>query len=445
MRELITLQVGQCGNQIGHELWKTLCREHGIGPNGKAEENDSDANDRKEVFFYQSDDSHYIPRALLIDLEPRVIQNILTSPYASLYNPENIVASSDGGGAGNNWAFGYTQGQTSNDDLIDMIDREADGSDSLCGFLMCHSIAGGTGSGLGSYLLERMSDRYPKKVVQTYSIFPNDDEVSDVVVQPYNSVLTTKRLIEEADSVLVLENGALNRIVSDKLHIQNPSFQHMNQLVSTTMAASTATLRFPSYTSHDLSEIISSIVPTPNTHFITAGYTPFTDDNLECSKAVRKTSIGDVMRRLLQEKNRMVSFNFSKSNCYLSALNIIRGDVQSSEVHKSLLRIKERRLAQFVPWGPACISVALAKNSPYVKTPHRVSGLLLANHTGIGSVFTKMCGKFDRLKKRNAFLEMYKREEVFSDSLAEFDEAREIVQKQIDEYSSCELENYPYI
>jgi len=48
-----------------------------------------------------------------------------------------------------------------------MIFREAEGSDSLEGFVFSHSIAGGTGSGLGSYLLENMSDNFPKKLVQT--------------------------------------------------------------------------------------------------------------------------------------------------------------------------------------------------------------------------------------------------------------------------------------
>lgn len=54
-----------------------------------------------------------------------------------------------------------------------MIEREADGSDSLEGFVLCHSIAGGTGSGLGSFLLESLNERFPKKLIQTYSVFPN--------------------------------------------------------------------------------------------------------------------------------------------------------------------------------------------------------------------------------------------------------------------------------
>ena len=158
-REVITIQAGQCGNQIGAEFWKQLCLEHGIGPDGMLEEYASaaGAGDRKDIFFYQADDDHFIPRSIHLDLEPRVINGILSSPYRNLYNPENFYISAEGGGAGNNWASGYHQASQVHDTLMDMIDREADGSDSLEGFVLAHSIAGGTGSGLGSYLLEQAS------------------------------------------------------------------------------------------------------------------------------------------------------------------------------------------------------------------------------------------------------------------------------------------------
>lgn len=67
---------------------------------------------------------------------------------------------------------------------------------------------------------------------------------SDVVVQPYNSLLTLKRLTHCADCVVVLDNTALNRIASDRLHIQNPTFTQINKLVSTIMSVSTTTLRY---------------------------------------------------------------------------------------------------------------------------------------------------------------------------------------------------------
>lgn len=70
--EIITLQLGQCGNQseqrltrfvlsicnhrsslVGMEFWKQLCAEHGISPEGKLEPFATESSDRKDVFFYQ--------------------------------------------------------------------------------------------------------------------------------------------------------------------------------------------------------------------------------------------------------------------------------------------------------------------------------------------------------------------------------------------------------
>ena len=91
---------------VGDEFWKSLCQEHGINPEGILEEYATLGDDRKDVFFYQADDEHYIPRSLLIDLEPRVINSIQNGLYKNLYNPENFFISKEGGGAGNNWANG---------------------------------------------------------------------------------------------------------------------------------------------------------------------------------------------------------------------------------------------------------------------------------------------------------------------------------------------------
>ncbi|XP_049793217.1 tubulin gamma-2 chain isoform X2 [Schistocerca nitens] len=379
--EMITLQLGQCGNQIGFEFWKRLCAEHGISPEGILEPFATEGNDRKDVFFYQADDEHYIPRAVLLDLEPRVIHTIMNSPYAKLYNPENIYLSKHGGGAGNNWASGYSQGDKLQEEIFDIIDREADGSDSLEGFVLCHSIAGGTGSGMGSNLLEKLTDRYPKKLIQTYSVFPNQDEISDVVVQPYNSLLTLKRLTQNADCVVVLDNTALNRIATDRLHIQNPSFAQINTLVSTIMSVSTTTLRYPSYMNNDLIGLIAPLIPTPRLHFLMTGYTPLTTDQEAAS--VRKTTVLDVMRRLLQPKNMMVStvHDRTSAHCYISILNIIQ--------------LFERALQQY-----------------------------------------------DKLRKREAFLEQFRKEPMFQDSLEELDLSRQTVQDLVEEYKAATRPDY---
>lgn len=61
----------------------------------------------------------------------QVINGIQTGPYRNIYNPENYYIGKDGIGAGNNWAAGYATGETVHEEVMEMIDREADGSESL--------------------------------------------------------------------------------------------------------------------------------------------------------------------------------------------------------------------------------------------------------------------------------------------------------------------------
>jgi hypothetical protein len=82
---------------------------------------------------------------------------------------------------------------------------------------------------------------------------------------------------------------------------------------------------------------------------------------LQTSNQIRKTTVLDVMRRLLQSKNIMVSAHAkakeSTSTKYISILNIIQGDVDPTQVHKSLQRIRERNDIDFIKWGPASLQV----------------------------------------------------------------------------------------
>lgn len=101
------------------------------------------------------------------------------------------------------------------------------------------------------------------------------------------------------------------------------------------MAASTTTLRYPGYMNNDLMGLVASLIPTPRCHFLMTGYTPLAVDS--SLNSIRKTTVLDVMRRLLQPKNILASCNVkSKHEAYISILNIIQGDVDPTQVHKSL-------------------------------------------------------------------------------------------------------------
>ena len=229
---------------------------------------------------------------------------------------------------------------------------------------------------------------------------------------------------------------------------------------------------------NDLVGLIASLIPTPRCHFLMTGYTPIvlqadhqaaaaSASNSEISGSmtpgaesakiarslgaqstvtgadhVQKTTVLEVMRRLLQPKNIMVHAN-TKRGCYMSILNIIQGDVDPTQVHKALQRIRERRLVNFIPWGPAGIQVALSRKSPYVDTKHKVSGMMLANHTCMSEIFRKAIKQYDALVSRQAYLHLFKDEHrLFEHDNAEFDSCREIVQHVMDEYVAAEGEHY---
>jgi len=165
MREVISIHIGQAGVQVGNACWELYCLEHGIEPDGKmpSDKTVGKEDDAFNTFFSETTSGKHVPRAVMIDLEPTVIGEIKTSKYRALFHPEQLIAGKED--AANNYARGhYTIGKDLVDLGLDRIRRLADACSGLQGFLVFHSVGGGTGSGLGSLLLERLSVEYGKKV-----------------------------------------------------------------------------------------------------------------------------------------------------------------------------------------------------------------------------------------------------------------------------------------
>ena len=92
----------------------------------------------------------------------------------------------------------------------------------LSGFQVCHSLGGGTGSGMGTLLISKIREEYPDRMMLTFSVFPSP-KVSDTVVEPYNATLSVHQLVENADECMVLDNEALYDICFRTLKLTTPS------------------------------------------------------------------------------------------------------------------------------------------------------------------------------------------------------------------------------
>ncbi|KAI3861383.1 hypothetical protein MKW98_000335 [Papaver atlanticum] len=214
---------GHCGNQIGAKFWEVICDE-GL------KEGVSDLQlERINVYYSEASGGRYVPRAVLMDLEPGTMDGIRSGQFGQIYRPDNFVFGQSS--AGNNWAKGhYTEGAELNDSVLDVVRKEAENCVCLQGFQVCHSLGGGTGSGMGTLLISKMREEYPNRMMLTFSVFPSP-KVLNTVVEPYNATLSVHQLVENADEWMVLDNEALYDICFRTLKLSTPSFGDLNQLI----------------------------------------------------------------------------------------------------------------------------------------------------------------------------------------------------------------------
>ena len=174
MREIVHIQTGQCGNQIGQKFWETISEEHGIDGEGFYHGDNDLQLDRINVYYNTGAvGNKYVPRAIMVDLEPGTMDSLRGGKLGKLFRPDNFVFAQSG--AGNNWAKGhYTEGAELVDEVLDVIRREVESCDCMQGFQLTHSLGGGTGSGMGTLLLAKIKEEYPDRMVHSFSVVPSD-------------------------------------------------------------------------------------------------------------------------------------------------------------------------------------------------------------------------------------------------------------------------------
>ncbi|PIK61258.1 alpha tubulin [Apostichopus japonicus] len=252
MRECLSLHIGQAGVQIGNACWELFCLEHGIQPDGQmpSDKTIGGGDDSFNTFFSETGAGKHIPRAVYVDLEPTVIDEVRTGTYRQLFGPEQLITGKED--AANNYARGhYTVGRSLH---------------WITGFLVYHSFGGGTGSGFTSLLSERLSVDYGKKTKIEFAIYPAP-QVSTAVVEPYNSILTTHTTLEHTDCAFMVDNEAMYDICRRNLDIERPTYTNLNRLIGQIVSSITASLRFDGALNVDLGEFQTNLVPYPRIHF----------------------------------------------------------------------------------------------------------------------------------------------------------------------------------
>ncbi|KII64252.1 Tubulin beta-2 chain [Thelohanellus kitauei] len=423
MREIVHLQVGQCGNQIGTKFWETILGEHGLKCDGSYCGTNPSQKERLSVYFNEANDGdRYVPRAVLVDLEPGTMDAIRAMPIGPIFKPDNFVHAQSG--AGNNWAKGhYTEGAELVDSVLEIVRKEAEGCSCLQGFQLTHSLGGGTGSGMGTLLISKIREEYPDRIMSTFSVVPSP-KVSDTVVEPYNSVLSMHQLLENTDSTYCIDNEALYEICHKTLKLSSPTYNDLNALVSTTMSGVTTCLRFPGQLNADLRKLAVNMVPFPRLHFFTSSSAP----NISAgSMQYNNFAVSELLNQLFEPKNMMVACD-PRMGRYLTVAVIFRGHVSTKEIEDQVMSMQSKNSTYFVEWIPNNWKTAIC-SVPAGNL--KVSGTFIGNTTSIQGLFRRVADQFATMFRRKAFLHWYKDEGM--DGM-EFSEAESNVMDLISEY-----------
>jgi tubulin epsilon len=459
-RELITVQIGQCGNQIGCKFWEMALKEH-------AAANPKGVYDEAMSSFFRNVDTRYDDpqeigvgdgqglirslkaRAVVVDMEEGVVNATLKGRLGELFDSRQFLA--DTSGSGNNWAHGHEwYGPKYREELLEKIRRPAEFCDSLQSFFLMHSMGGGTGSGLGTYVAEMLADEFPDVYRFASVVFPSVDD--DVVTSPYNSVLAIEKLNEHVDCVLPVDNSALQDMVAKSdgtasrargssgsgpggaARMSSPAaaagggggggsssstgpgtFDAMNSVVARMLLSLTASMRFEGSLNTDLNEITMNLLPFPRLNFLLTSLSPCVGFGDSAGPKGHGSSSGSVAAAAAASARRidhsfMESFQLDhqllrvdpRRNTYLACALLARGDVAISDVNRAIGRVKPD--LRMIPWNPDGFKIGLCSVPP-VGAPHSVLGL--ANNTAIAATFQDLRLRFTKIYRRRAHVHHY--------------------------------------
>ena len=264
----IFLHVGQAGNEVGAAFWSLAAQEkpprQWLFENGKR------------------------ARCVLVDTEPKVVRGVVRALGADRVHPRCALVEQSG--RGNNWAMGYHGVDGGGRNGIAQAALEAlrwqwERCDWCTGLVLCHSVGGGTGSGLGSLLLEELRDEHPRHYLMAAAMCPF--AMGELPLGHYNATLALSYLQEHADATILFDNTQLLRqlttVAATQSHAASHSSKPLARLCMHTLDAyvgrALAGLTFPTDGASgrrpfDAGDLVASICPTPALKCLSLHSTP---------------------------------------------------------------------------------------------------------------------------------------------------------------------------
>merc|ERR1712045_50017 len=272
---------------------------------------------------------------------------------------------------------------------------------------MHHAVGGGTGSGLGALILERIAVDYRKKSKIGFELYPSP-KISTCIVEPYNSMLSTHWLLDHTEVSIVLDNEAIYSIAQKGLDVDRPSYKELNTVIAKVISSMTASLRFDGELNVDLGEFQTNLVPFPRLHFMTTALAPVVSMKKQKHEA---QTIREITDHVFQPQNMLVKYNdFDPVEDKYMAISVnYRGKIKSKEANATVQWLKQNNKISFVEWCPTGFKIGLnnvvaasiddeaidldPNNPDEIMANPKKSVAMIGNNVAVSRVFTERINK----------------------------------------------------
>ena len=396
-KELLLLGVGQYGINSGSDFMDLMFSEHGIDPNGKINPLFETPN-FNSIFFQENKDKKYSPRSCFIDLEPESLNYVRRGYNGNSYDSRNLINGNSG--SSNNWTIGHYGEESTKliDNILDSVRKQVEKCDCLQGFLVFHSLEGGTGSGLGTLIQSKLREDYPDRVFSSMTHLPNISETPNSISGIYNTVLSMHQLIENLDLVHLCDNPSLTNIIKNERNIEDINYHHLNELTSYFLSTLTSSMRFGGDQNIDLRKFCVNLILFPRLHFF---------EPLQYSHPFTKNIIDNepynIISNLFQKKNSFFGHHLDTFTSLTNSM-IFRGNFSVPNIELEWSTYHNKNSSYFTEF----INQPMIISQVYIPPPPMdFHSILSSNSSTLQKYMEKITKLFISHFKRKSFIYHY--------------------------------------
>lgn len=345
-REVLTISIGQMGIQCSQEIWKLYCKEHSIDLNGRADQDALFEDIAYTTFFHENSQGQFVPRSLFYDLEPSVCDQIQNTKMKKLFDPEKIVYAAEDGA--NVYARGkFIASKYIHPTMFIQLRKSVESCNALNYIHLVHSSAGGTGTGYVNKMVDDVVDSLGITDICSFTLMPSVHYMT-APTEYYNALLWMGEGLVEANIKynINFDNQSLYRFVAKQAQ---PTFFHLNQLISFTISGITARMRFNGDLSFDNCDLETNLIPYPSLNMLIASYGPM-------NFGKRRQSTAAITNAIFNQ-GEFVGIDLLTSQFVCCAL-LYRGKCSPLNISRAIKDMK--KFTEFVPWMPTGFKVGIS-------------------------------------------------------------------------------------